>query len=59
MRSTGPAGRRENSTKKGSQDTERMEASRRKTSATGSQEQGIKDECLSRRLRQSTDWNKA
>lgn len=45
--------------RKGSQDTERMEASRKKTSATRSQEKGIKDECLSRRLRQRTDWNKA
>lgn len=45
MGSTSPAGRSENSTEKGKQDTERMEASRRETSATRSQEQGIKDEC--------------
>lgn len=45
MGSTNPAGRSENSTEKGSQATERMEARRRKTSATESQGQGIKDEC--------------
>lgn len=45
MGSTSPAGRSENSTEKGDQDTERMEANRRETSATRSQKQGIKEEC--------------
>lgn len=70
MGSTNPAGRSEKSTEKGNQDTERMEASRRETSATRNPEQGIKDECQqeaktkekSERIRRNwilqKDWNK-
>lgn len=54
MGRTSPAGRSENSTEKGNQDTEKMEASRRETSATRRQEQGIEDQS-SRGLSQRID----
>lgn len=44
--------------RKATQDTERMKAIRRESSAIRRQEQGIKDES-SRGLRQRIDWNKA